>query len=727
MSKHFTLPYEGGLIEKNLPKGILHSYEKIWTEIYPESRPASNAIADIIVDAINASPDGKLFRLGLTTGSTPTSLYNELARRHAAGKVSFRNVEIVTIDEYYPSSKDERQSRNFRIHEALLDKVDILEENVHIPDGTVPQECVSDYCAQFDKIARGLDLLVIGIGEQGQVGFNEAGTTVKSRTRTVRLSYKSRKRQARAFNHDISATPQSAITIGIDTMLSASRIILMAWGEDKADAVKAIAEGVPSGDCPASLLQLHDNISFYVDDTAASNLTRIVAPWLVGPCDWTPKFVRKAVVWLCQTVGKPILKLTEKDYLDNSLSELIEKFGPFDKINIDVFNHLQLTITGWPGGKPNADDSTRPVSAKPFPKTVLIFSPHPDDDVISMGGTFIRLATQGHDVHVAYETSGNVAVHDDVVLQHMDCAYQLGFADKFDEVKAIIDSKRPGEPEPKALMAIKGAIRRSEARGAVRSFGLNANTNAHFLNLPFYETGGATNIEGFRIKKLKRSVTISRLLPVLSLASMNSVSSVPLPVGSAGSGSFGSALWNCILYGAYHVASIGLYVAHAQKFTKKSQCLSSMVLGFIINAVVISLVNFGLLAVAMNPDLPNYSVYTLLFAQRGILSSVLAPLVSILIIVGSVFSGVNMITGFVNRVVTGLEKNEDKKTASKKRGIRTKITALACTLVTFSISQFGLLPLVKKGYSYLGFACIIVIVIPFLVRMVLELAGVVKE
>ena len=490
MSKHFTLPYEGGLIEKNLPKGILHSYEKIWTEIYPESRPASNAIADIIVDAINASPDGKLFRLGLTTGSTPTSLYNELARRHAAGKVSFRNVEIVTIDEYYPSSKDERQSRNFRIHEALLDQVDILEENVHIPDGTVPQECVSDYCAQFDKIARGLDLLVIGIGEQGQVGFNEAGTTVKSRTRTVRLSYKSRKRQARAFNHDISATPQSAITIGIDTMLSASRIILMAWGEDKADAVKAIAEGVPSGDCPASLLQLHDNISFYVDDTAASNLTRIVAPWLVGPCDWTPKFVRKAVVWLCQTVGKPILKLTEKDYLDNSLSELIEKFGPFDKINIDVFNDLQHTITGWPGGKPNADDSTRPVSAKPFPKTVLIFSPHPDDDVISMGGTFIRLATQGHDVHVAYETSGNVAVHDDVVLQHMDCAYQLGFADKFDEVKALVDSKVPGEPEPRKLLEIKGAIRRSEARGAVRSFGLNDNTNAHFLNLPFYESGG---------------------------------------------------------------------------------------------------------------------------------------------------------------------------------------------------------------------------------------------
>ena len=489
MKKHFTLPYDGGLIEKGLPKGILHGYEKISTEIYPESRPASQAIADIIVSAI-MSTEGRLFRLGLSTGSTPTSLYNELARRYQSGEVSFRNVEVVSIDEYFPSSGEELQSRNHRLHESLLDKVDICKENIHIPDGSVPQDKVSEYCARFDKVARGLDLLVIGIGEQGQVGFNEAGTSPKSRTRTVRLSYKSRKRQAHNFNHDISATPASAITMGISTMMSARRIILMAWGEDKAAAVKAVAEGNPSADFPASFLQMHENISFYVDETAASLLTRIVAPWLVGPCDWTPKFIRKAVVWLCQTVHKPILKLTEKDYLENSLGELLEKYGPFDKINIDVFNDLQHTITGWPGGKPDADDSTRPVPAKPFPKTVLIFSPHPDDDVISMGGTFIRLATQGHDVHVAYETSGNVAVHDDVVLQHMDAAFQLGFADKFAEVKALVDSKVPGEPEPRALLEIKGAIRRSEARGAVRSFGLNDNTNAHFLNLPFYESGG---------------------------------------------------------------------------------------------------------------------------------------------------------------------------------------------------------------------------------------------
>ena len=489
MAKHFTLPYDGGLIEKDLPAGILHTYEKIWTHVYAESRPASYAIADFIVNAINAHKDG-LFRLGLTTGSTPMSLYNELARRCAAGKVSFKNVEVVSIDEYYPSSKDEAQSRNHRIHEALLDKVDIDKENVHLPDGTIPKERLSEYCVNFDERARNLDLLVIGIGEQGQVGFNEAGSNEKTRTRVVRLSYGSRKRQSVNFNGDITATPDKAITMGISTMLSAKRIILMAWGEDKAQAVKAITEGPVTTDCPASLLQRHDHISFYVDETAAGLLTRSVAPWLVGPCDWTPKFIRKAVVWLCEVTGKPILKLTEKDYLNNNLSELLEKAGPFDKINIDVFNDLQHTITGWPGGKPNADDSTRPVKARPFPKTVLIFSPHPDDDVISMGGTFIRLVSQGHNVHVAYETSGNVAVHDDVVLQHMDCAFQLGFADQFDYVKKLVESKIPGEPEPRELLEMKGAIRRSEARGAVRSFGLNDNTNAHFLNLPFYESGG---------------------------------------------------------------------------------------------------------------------------------------------------------------------------------------------------------------------------------------------
>ena len=340
MAKHFTLPYEGGLIDKNLPAGILHTYEKIWTHVYPESRPASYAIADFIVNAINTH-EGGLYRLGLSTGSTPTSLYNELARRYRDGKVSFKNVEVVSIDEYYPIAKEAAQSRNHRLHEALLDKVDIRKENIHIPDGTLSEEETGPYCIQFDAKARNLDLLVMGVGEQGQVGFNEAGSNEKTRTRVVRLSYASRKRQAGNFNNDISATPDKAITLGVGTMLSAKRIILMAWGEDKASAVKAISEGPATADCPASLLQRHDHISFYVDEAAASLLTSSVAPWLVGPCDWTSKFIRKAVVWLCEVTGKPILKLTENDYLNNNLGELLEKVGSFDKINIDVFNDLQ--------------------------------------------------------------------------------------------------------------------------------------------------------------------------------------------------------------------------------------------------------------------------------------------------------------------------------------------------------------------------------------------------
>ena len=487
--KHFSLPKDGGLIESGIPKDILHSYEKIPAEIFEEADEASAVIAGIIVSAIREH-SSDVFRLGLTTGTTPVTLYKELVRLYKEGKVSFADVEVFSIDEYYPAVSAGCQSRNHRLHDEFLSLVDVKKENVHIPDGKGKEDNITEYCSDFDKAATGLDLLVMGVGEQGQVGFNEAGSLDKSRTRVVQLSYKSRKAQAKNFNGDISSTPKAAITMGISTMLSAKRIILMAWGEDKAGAVHDIVEGPINIACPASWLQKHDNISMYVENNSASLLSRVVAPWLVGPCEWTPKFVRKAVVWLCETVHKPILKLTHQDYIENSLGELLEQKGPYDKINIDVFNDLQHTITGWPGGKPNADDSTRPVSSKPFPKRVVIFSPHPDDDVISMGGTFIRLVENGHDVHVAYETSGNVAVHDDVVLQHMDTAHELGFADKFDEVKAIVASKKPGEPEPRPLLDIKAAIRRAEARAAVRSFGLNENTNAHFLNLPFYETGG---------------------------------------------------------------------------------------------------------------------------------------------------------------------------------------------------------------------------------------------
>ena len=487
--KKFSLPKDGGLIEAGLPNGIKHTFERIPAHIFEDEEVACGRLAEKIVEAINGC--NGTFKLGLTTGTSPVPLYQELVKRYNAGEVSFKNVEIYSIDEYYPAPAD-NYSRNRRLYEELVAKVDIAKENVYAPKLTEVHDSayVTDFCAKYDEMASGLDLLIMGTGEKGQIGFNEFAATEKSRTRTVLLPYASRKRQAKNFGGNMESTPDKAIAMGISTMMSAKKIHLIAWGEDKAQIVKQIVEGPTDPACPASLLQKHSNISFYVEENSASLLTRNEAPWLVGPCNWTPKFIRKAVVWLCEQVGKPILKLSQKDYLTNGLGELLDQHGPYSQINIRVFNELQHTISGWPGGKPNADDSTRPVPSTPFPKRVVIFSPHPDDDVISMGGTFIRLAEQGHDVHVAYETSGNVAVHDDVVLQHMDAARELGFGDRFNEVKEIITSKKPGEPEPRALLNLKGAIRRSEAKSAVRSFGLNDETNCHFLNLPFYETGG---------------------------------------------------------------------------------------------------------------------------------------------------------------------------------------------------------------------------------------------
>ena len=489
MKKKFSLPKDGGLIETGLPNGIKHTFERIPAHIYDDEVAASERLAEKVVASINACEG--VFRLGLTTGSSPVELYKALVRRYNSGEVSFKNVEIYSIDEYYPAPED-CHSRNRRLYSDFVTKVDIDPENVHVPKLKEIQDTasVTEFCAEYDRMASGLDLLIMGTGEKGQIGFNEFGASEKSRTRTVLLPYASRKRQARNFAGNVDETPDKAIAMGISTMMSAKKIHLIAWGEDKAQVVKQIVEDPMDPACPASFLQKHNNISFYVDDNAAGLLTRNVAPWLVGPCEWTPKFIRKAVVWLCEQVHKPILKLTQADYLSNGLGELLEQFGPYSQINIKVFNDFQHTISGWPGGKPNADDSTRPVPSSPFPKRVVIFSPHPDDDVISMGGTFIRLTEQGHDVHVAYETSGNVAVHDDVVLQHMDAARELGFGDRFDEVRDIIASKKPGQPELRALLELKGAIRRAEAKSAVRSFGLNDETNTHFLNLPFYETGG---------------------------------------------------------------------------------------------------------------------------------------------------------------------------------------------------------------------------------------------
>ena len=499
MNSKYKLPKNGGLVKESAPRDIVHRYERIPTKVFESEYHGVQYVADLICRLVRAHGDNASARdiyeelppfvLGLTTGRTPLGLYRELVKRYKEGKVSFRNVAVFSLDEFYPISKNEQQSRNYRIHDDFLKHIDILPENIHIPNGQVPESEISEYCAEYEKSIRKIDLMIIGIGEQGQVGFNEPGSYVKSPTRLVELSHHTRKIQSSQF-FGLDNTPKMAITMGLGTVMRADRVVLMAWGEDKANVVQQVVEGDVTDMVPASHLQEHHAIEVVIDENAAEKLTRESTPWLVGPCEWTPKFVRKAVVWLCEKVNKPILKLTYQDYLENSLGELLEKCGTYDKINIRVFNDLQHTITGWPGGKPNADDSTRPAPSLPYPKRVLIFSPHPDDDVISMGGTFIRLVEQEHDVHVAYQTSGNVAVHDDVVLQNIDTAKELGLGNIYDEISNCIATKRRGEPEPRRLLDIKGAIRRAEARAAVRSFGLNPDTNAHFLNMPFYETGG---------------------------------------------------------------------------------------------------------------------------------------------------------------------------------------------------------------------------------------------
>ena len=499
MNSKYQLPKHGGLDKESAPKDIVHRYERIPTRVFESEYHGVQYIADIIcrmirnhreiASARDIYEELPPFVLGLTTGRTPLGLYRELVKRYQEGEVSFQNVAVYSLDEFYPIKRTDQQSRNYRIHDEFLKFIDILPENIHIPDGTVPQSEISEYCAAYEKSIRKIDLMIIGMGEEGQLGFNEQGSYAKSQTRLVELSHNSRKVQSNQF-HSFEHTPKMAITMGLGTIMRADRIVVMAWGEEKAQIVQRVVEGEISDIVPASHLQEHHAIEMVIDENAAENLTREQTPWLVGPCIWTPKFVRKAVVWLCNKVNKPILKLTYKDYIENSLGELLEKCGTYNNINIKVFNDLQHTITGWPGGKPNADDSTRPAPSLPYPKRALIFSPHPDDDVISMGGTFIRLVEQGHDVHVAYQTSGNVAVHDDVVIQNVDTARELGLGNSYDEVREIIAAKRSGEPEPRKLLDIKGAIRRAEARAAVRSFGLNPDTNAHFLNLPFYETGG---------------------------------------------------------------------------------------------------------------------------------------------------------------------------------------------------------------------------------------------
>ena len=493
-ARNYKLNKPGGLKPGADPADIIRKFEKVYTNIFASESSGSMYVAREIENCIREKQKfGELCILGITTGKSPVGVFRALVEIHKKENLSFRNVVVFSLDEFFPISPKEQQSRNWLIHESLLDHVDILPENIHIPDSTLPLDKVAAFCRDYEaKIEEygGLDLLFLGTGVQGQLGFNEPGSYTNTRTRLVALGNESRQAVSSIF-YGIDNVPRKAITMGLGTILKAKRIILMAWGEEKATVIKDIVEGEENSATPATCLQKHPNIEVVVDEGASQELTRVKTPWLVGTCLWPERFIRTAVLWLCRKVDKPILKLTYQDYIDNRLGQLLEATGQtYDMINIQVFNDLQHTISGWPGGKPNADDSTRPERATPYPKRVLIFSPHPDDDVISMGGTFIRLIAQGHDVHVAYQTSGNIAVLDDIVLQTLDTARECGFVDRYNEVQEIINNKKKGEAEPIELRRLKGSIRRAEAKAACRQMGLTDPSHGHFLNLPFYETGG---------------------------------------------------------------------------------------------------------------------------------------------------------------------------------------------------------------------------------------------
>lgn len=476
------------------------SHEKVPAIIYADALQASKAVAREISDIIiSAQLKGKNAVLGLATGSTPKKVYGELIRLHREEGLSFKNVISFNLDEYYPLPSDAIQSYRRFMSENLFDHIDILPENCYIPDGTVPQDLLKVYCDEFEskiEMAGGTDLQLLGIGSNGHIGFNEPGSHVSSRTRLITLDLSTRADASSDFG-GITNVPKKAITMGISTILKAKRIVLLAWGERKADILKKAVEGPVTEFVPASYLQGHSNTLVVTDEAAATELTRRKTPWLIENVVWDAAMTKKAVTNLALAVKKPILKLTDKDYNENGLSDLLALYGQAYDINIKVFNWLQYTITGWPGGKPNADDSNRPERANPAKKRALIFSPHPDDDIISMGGTFQRLVDQGHEVHVAYQTSGNIAVADDEALRFTE--FVVDFNEKFsidnNNVQAIYKKaleflriKESGEKDIEEVRFVKGLIRRGEARSTCRFAGIPPE-NIHFLDLPFYETG----------------------------------------------------------------------------------------------------------------------------------------------------------------------------------------------------------------------------------------------
>jgi len=481
-------------------KRYLTRFEHIPTKIYDSSFDASKAVAKEIATMVKEKADrDELCVLGLATGSTPTSVYSELVRMHQEDGLSFKNVVTFNLDEYYPIPPNALQSYVRFMNEHLFDHIDILPENVNIPDGTLQKEDVRDYCLNYEKRIKelgGLDIQILGIGRTGHIGFNEPGSGKDSITRLITLDHITKTDAASDFFGEENV-PLKAITMGVGTIMQANRIILMAWGEGKAHIVKAAVEDEKSDKVPATYLQNHHNTIVILDQASSAELKRVKTPWLIGTINWDDQIIRKAVIWLSQKLGKPILKLTNRDYNDNGMGDIVTEFDTAYNINLKIFDSLKKTITGWPGGKPDSDPKVYPERPLPTKKRTILFSPHPDDDVISMGGTFIRLHDHGHEVHVAYQTSGNIAVFDDDVIRFAD--FVNDFHNEFDmkqEVTEIlyesiqdkIAKKEPGEIDSPEIQKIKGLIRRGEAKAGARYVGL-PDERMHFLDMPFYETG----------------------------------------------------------------------------------------------------------------------------------------------------------------------------------------------------------------------------------------------
>ncbi|MCO5933960.1 glucosamine-6-phosphate deaminase [Mucilaginibacter sp. RB4R14] len=475
-------------------------YEKLPVTVYSDQRAASLAVAGRIAALIRKKQAvGEPTVLGLATGVTPIQVYAELIRLHKEDGLSFKGVITFNLDEYYPMKPNAAQSYVTFMNENLFDHIDIDKNLVHIPNGTLPQDEVAAFCLEYERQIEelgGLDLQILGIGRTGHIGFNEPGSAPNSGTRLVTLDDLTRNDASRDFGGKQNV-PTKAITMGVGTIFKAREIILMAWSAKKASIVRKAVEGEISGEVPATFLQLSDNVEFVLDVDAASGLTRFDTSWLVSDCVWDNNLKKKAVIWLSGAVGKPILKLTEEDYNSNGMAQLAVEQGPVYQINIDIFNQVQHTITGWPGGKPGADDSQRPERAEPARKRSIVFSPHPDDDVISMGGTFIRLVDQGHDVHVAYQTSGNTAVWDDDVLRYMEFAIDfkasvgedtVKLQGIYEDMRKFINQKLPNQVDTIEIRDVKGFIRKTEAISGARFAGL-PDSNIHFQALPFYESG----------------------------------------------------------------------------------------------------------------------------------------------------------------------------------------------------------------------------------------------